>query len=193
MALSGLKQAVIAYKVRASDKEPLDTDGNPIVVDGVPTGRKQAIAILFGTANPDPALYDVQIIFTQGVDVQGVPSVEYSDDCPVAYIYTDVPAGSTVILTDTNPQAVVVVTSSGPWTVSGPAGVIVAPEEGPAGPTVVTLTRDVDGQGFVVFTETSTGATAKVYVLSIDTEVWVLATGFWNDFGVWQYLALWEY
>lgn len=192
MANSGYLQAVVVYKVRAADNAPLDTDGNPITIDGVPTGRKQAIAILAGAVNPNPALYDVQFTYSPDGAIDGVPTVEQSDNCPTGFIFASFPR---VILQTSDPEYTTVITSSGAWTLTqGLPYVTVTPAAGGRGTTAVKLTRTATlGQGVIIFTNTITGQTAQIKVINVDVKEWILEDGTWNNLGFWFNNSLWNY
>lgn len=193
MANTGINQAVVVYKVRTSDNAPLDTDGNPLVIVGVPTGRKQAVAILAGTSNPNPAIYDVELTFPPNGVVFGVPTSEISDNCVTGYIFLSPAPGVSVTLTAANPTANFDLISSAEWTVSVPAGVAVTPIEGLRGTTAVVFSRSGNGQGLVSFTNIVTGQKATAYVISVNTLEWILETGTWNMAGIWTEGGLWNY
>lgn len=183
---TGFQQAVIVYRVDL-EGNPLDTDGRLISE----TGNKQAIGLLDGYPNPNPALYEVQFYFTPEDSVDGVPTVIYTDNCATGYIFTTPPG--TVALTTAQPSAPITVTSSGPWTADSPAFVNLSRYTGPRGDTVVTLTKTAtEGQGNLTFTNTQTGQTATVYVLNTANSIWILASGVWNDAGVWDDTAIWN-
>lgn len=196
MANTGYKQAVIAYKVRNSDGAALDINGQPLLIGGAPnplsTG-KQAIFILSGTSNPNPALYDVAGSFTAEGSVTGNPTYQVSADCPAGHISLN---QSTIILDPTAPAATLIVSSSDSWSIqASPPGAIisVSPPADGRGDTVVTLTRTAAlGQGYLTFINTL-GNTASVYVVNVSTASrdWILATHAWNNLGFWQDAALW--
>lgn len=192
MANTGLNQAVVAYKVRASDNAPLDTDDNPITVNGVPTGRKQAIAILAGTTNPNPALYDVEFTYLPNAPVEGTPTVEVSDNCPVGFVLL---SQDMVVLQVSDATETIIISSSGPWTLTGSTGIAtVAPTTGPKGQTTIVFTRTATlGQAYFTFTNNDTGQTARVYVVNVDTVVWILDDGTWNMQGFWFDNGIWNY
>lgn len=189
MANTGKIQARIMYRVRASDGAPLGIDGKPTSE----TGRLQAIALLQGTVNPNPLLYTVQLYYAPNAVIDGVPTSEFSDNCPAGYIFLTPAPGPLTKLTLATPTATFTVTSSGPWTVAAPAGIVVTPNSGPRDVTTVVLSRSGNGQGNVVFTNTATGQTASLYVISVDTEVWILQTGTWNGLGFWTSTGIWNY
>lgn len=191
--MTGIKQAVIVYKVRATDNAPLDIDDNPTMIGGVPTGRKQAIAILAGTENPNPLLYDVEFTFAPEGSVEGVPTVKFSDDCLTGYILA---SPDTVVLQTSAPTGTITIVSSENWALtSAPAGIAtIDATAGISGETVVTLTRtNTLGQGYYVFTNTLTGQTAQVYVVNVDTVVWILEDGTWDNLGFWLNNGIWNY
>lgn len=193
MIQTGIKQAVVMYRVRAYDQAPLDSDGMPIVIDGEPTGRKQAIAILEGTENPNPALYDVQIVFGPDDYVQGVPSTEYNeDDCARAVINL---LPQAVILTVEQPTATITVSSSHPWELWViPPQATFAPQSGPAGDTIVTITRTaVMGTGNAEFRNLEMEVGTPLRIDNLESTGWILETGAWRMFRLWKNNGLWKF
>lgn len=189
MAYTGYKQATVAYKVRTADGAALDINGDPIEQ----SGRKQAIALLSGTANPNAALYEVAYVFTAEETLEGQPTVEISDDCPAGYLFIYPAPTGDIALTLAAPTLTLLIESSGPWTSTGPAAITVTPGTGPRGETSITLSRNGNGQGLITFTNTVTGQTATLYALSVDVATWILQTGLWNNSGVWAGEGIWNY
>jgi len=80
MANTGYKQAKIAYKTSPINGEPLDVNGEPTAL----SGNRQAIAVIEGLPNPDPALYEIELYFEAGAELGGVPSVRLDlEACPI--------------------------------------------------------------------------------------------------------------
>lgn len=80
MANTGIKQATVAYKVSRYSGEALDINGNPTRLSGL----KQAIALLTGFPNPNPALYEVELYYTALNTVEGNPTTKYDiSACPI--------------------------------------------------------------------------------------------------------------
>lgn len=187
MTNTGFKQATVVYKVRAYDSTPLDINGVPIAE----SGRLQAIALLTGVPNPNAALYEVELIYAPEAIVYGTPTVIYDNiNCIIGYL-TATPAA--ISLTPVNTSAVIVINSSDPWTLASyPTGIFTVDiTSGAAGTTNVTITRTGTlGQGAFIFQNVA--QVAQVYAYNADNAVWVLATGFWNDNGVWIDTSIWN-
>lgn len=186
MAHTGLNQAVIVYKV--------DENGNALDVNGAlisESGRLQAIALLMFTANPDPTKYEVELYFNPEDSIDGTPTVEFSANCAAGYIFI-FPAAVTV--TTAAPTNTALIASSGPWTAPVPNFVTLNRYAGPRGETVIIITRTATvGQETVIFTNTLTGQTAALYVVNVNTVVWILADHTWNFLGFWQDTGIWNF
>jgi hypothetical protein len=183
MANNGFKQAVIAYKVRAADGVPVGVDGFPISE----TGAKQAIALLNGATNPDASLYEVELTYNVDDAIDGVPTVETSEDCLSGYI--SLSTYSLVFLLGTAPQ-VIQVTSSGTWhaTPTGSPVATLSAYSGDRGVTNVTVTRSAStlGEMDITFINDDTLQTVVLHIVNVDTDVWVLQTGVFNGRGFWH-------
>lgn len=187
MANTNFKQSVVAYKVRASDGVPVGLDGLPTT----DTGTKQAIAILAGYNNPNPALYDVELTFNAEDTIDGEPTTEVSDDCATGYIFINV---AQILVTSAAPVIQFTVTCSHDWALfSAPADFVTLDKTtGPRGSTVVTATAaPAIGQGIYKFRNVVTLDVATLYVIHVLTEVWVLQTGAWDGNGFWFGDSLW--
>lgn len=171
-------------------------EGLPVDVDGRLTsvsGKRQAIALLKGRANPNPALYEVEVYFNKGVSVGGVPSITYDvSSCPVS-IFTIAPIS--VVLLPSSPSAEVSIFSSFGWElVEGKDFADVQPTTGADGTYSVTLTRTSTlGAGYLEFRESVTGKIVKVHVTNSDATGWILTTGFWEDLRFWEANGIWNY
>lgn len=76
---TGYKQAVIAYKYDKQTGWPVDVDGRRTSE----SGKRQAILLLEGWANPNPTLYEVQAYFPESAVIDGQnTSVWAPEDCP---------------------------------------------------------------------------------------------------------------
>lgn len=189
MANNGIKQATIAYKVRASDGAALDINGDPISE----SGRKQAIAVLMGTANPDPDLYEIEAQFISDGSIAGTPTTQLSPDCFPGYL-TVSPAN--IILDPNNASATVTINSSGNWVMLESATAIATPSaiSGPAGETEITLIRTaVIGQGRFAFKNEVSGQIVQIWVINVVDRDWILETGEWNMLGFWFDNGLWNF
>lgn len=188
---TGILQATIAYK-RALDGTPLDVNGRPTSE----TGRPQAIAVLEGTTNPNPLLYEIEAYFIEGGFIYGAATakVDY-ETCPVSNFTTDM---DFIILTPESPTANINVFSTYGWALQNDevlewVGMI--PISGGSGVTSVTLSA-VDeqyNQGYLILKENVTGAIKQVYVIHTDALGWILETGFWNDLRFWEDNEFWNY
>lgn len=187
---SGYLQASIAYSVRQSDGAPLDINGQPVAE----SGNRQAIALLEGTANPDPSLYDVAFYFPPGAVVSGNPTELYApEQCPVGSIYA---MPGSIFVTLAEPQATITLYSSHAWIVDSynAEAFTLDTSGGPAGTSVIIVGRGAaQGQGPIIFINTVTGQTAEVYATNVDALAWILDTGIWNDLGVWTPSGIWNF
>jgi len=190
MANTGYKQATIAYLVTKQTGEPLDING----VLTSTSGLKQAIALLEGTANPNPALYEVMGYFTADGILAGEPTTQYApEDCPTGLITA---SPIRIVLHPDNPTAEIRIDSAGSWHYVGPdAFVSFDITSGDGGTFYITATRTgTEGQGFVVFQNNDSGEETRVYIINVnDITVWILDTGFWNDLGFWFAGGVWNY
>lgn len=195
MANTGNKQAVIAYKTRTTDGAPLDINGNPTSE----TGLKQAIALLAGTANPNPTLYVVEFYFSPDAIVSGNPTVIFDPaDCSIGFI-SITPDNLIFIPADTSKQVTLV--SSNPWEISATDAAIAGVfsldvTSGGAGTFNITITRTSPttyAQGYVTFRNTISGVTVKLHLANVLSLIWILETGSWNMLGVWTDTGLWKF
>lgn len=196
MAQTGNLQADIAYKTR-------NTDGAPLDINGIPTsesGLRQAIALLVGTANPDPTLYEVEFYFMAGDVLTGNPTTEYDPaQCSTGFISA---LPNRLVFDNTNLSRTLTITSSGAWIIATTdasiAGVFTFSQtSGTAGGTDIVATTtalSAQGQGYITFKNTVTGQSAAVYFIHvIDSTVWILQTGTWNMLGFWFDNGIWNY
>lgn len=188
MANTGYKQATIAYKVDAATGAPLDINGQRTSE----SGRKQAIRLLTGYSNPDPSQYEIEAYFSAGATLKGRPTKIYDVfACPTGYIFV---TPSDVTLTDAQPSVTLSVNSSLPWSVVlNSAGVTVTPSSGLAGVSVVTLERTGASEADGVVRFSHIAASADVTVLNVAAERWILASGYWDDLGVWMSGETWNF
>lgn len=185
MTNTGFKQAIIAFKIDAASRRPLDINGEFTEVSGL----KQAIFLLVGTSNPDPLRLEVQGYFSRGSTLQGEATRLWAPlDCPLGRISVlpdrvVVPWGQNVIAEVTSDGAF---TSSGPLTVSPPSG---------SGRVLVEIINPSQNGTFdVVFTNSTSGATSQIRIIvTDDPDAWILETGFWEMSAFWQSDGLWNY
>lgn len=191
MANTGNNQASIAYKVRSTDGAPLDIYGKPTNESGL----KQAIALLSGTANPNPAIFTVEFYFQAGDIINGIPTLEYDPAaCPAGILYI---TPSRLVLAPSGDPATVKLYSDGAWAIVGvptPYLANVVPSAGNGNATLTFEPLAQQGQGNFYFQNTQTGEVAAVYVIVTDNpDLWILATGFWNNLGFWKNDGIWNY
>lgn len=191
MANTGIKQAVIAYKVRKPDGQPLDINGDPISESGL----KQAIALLVGRVNPNPILYEVEFYFDEFGIVTGNPTTVFDAlMCSIGFIAIN---PDRIILDPTTPTATFILASSDAWELEtlGAPFVNFDITEGDAGTYIITATRTATlGQGAFVFRNIVTNDRANLYVINVeDRTVWILDTGFWNNLGFYFNNASWNF
>lgn len=189
MANTGYKQAVIAYKVSKPGGEPLDVNGQLTSV----SGRKQAIALLTGRVNPNPALYEVEFYYDKDGTITGNPTITYDVvSCPVGYIRVN---PSRLILEEPAVSATFTLESSSSWRlINGPTGFIsIDYTSGCAGAYVIKATGVAIGQGYFTFRNDATLQTATVYIANVSGRPWVLETGSWNMLGFWYNDGVWNY
>lgn len=185
---TGTKQAIIAYKITPSGL-PVDVDGRLTSV----SGKRQAIALLTGYNNPNPALYEVEFYFTVGGEVTGVPTTELDlGYCPVSKFSIDT---ATLTLHPGNVDDVVNIYASFGWQFVGPFPyATAAPTVGGNNNTAVTITRTtVIGQGYMNFRDNTTGEIKSIYVVNTDALGWILETGVWNDLRFWESGGVWNF
>lgn len=185
---TGYSQAAVVYRVRASDGAPVGLDGKPISE----TGNKQAIAILAGRTNPDPSKYVVQMFYAPEAILEGVPTVQLSDDCATGYIFL---SEARVVFFAGGAAQLVNVTSSDPWDILSDAGLVtVTPNTGPQDVTQVSVApiADTYGEGDVIFRNITTGQTVRLHVISAEDDVWILEDGTWNALGFWHGDGIWN-
>lgn len=188
MAETGYRQAIIAYKVSRPGGEPLDVNGELTRI----SKRKQAIALLKGYANPDPAKYEVEFYYNRRGIITGNPTAVYDiGACPAGYIRL---TPSRIVL-ETSASASFVLESSGAWKlVSGPTDLIdIGLREGGPGRFEIPVRGSSQGDGYFVFRNEATGQTASLYVTYVSQRVWVLETGRWNMKGFWFDNGVWNY
>lgn len=187
MANTGILQATIAYKT-STDGQPVDVDGNLTSI----SGKRQAIALLEGYANPMPSVYEVEYYFKAGGLVGGNPtaSADFAA-CPVFYIRTST---DRVVLAPDHLTEEITVFSSNPWTLTPGGNAEVSPVSGGVGATVVLFKKnDTTGDEWYDFTNTASGQVAKVRVINGNSRDWILETGSWNNLGFWYDNGIWNY
>lgn len=189
MANTGKLQATVAYKVRKGTDIPLDINGDPISE----SGKKQAIALLYGRPNPNPLLFEVETYFNDDGFISGNPTTEFAPDvCPVGFLRL---SASYIVLSPDDPAAIVKLNSSGAWVSSATAYASIVPASGIAGEFDLMLTRTATlGQQEIVFTNIETGNTATLYLVNVlDPNLWILEDGTWNMLGFWFNNGIWNY
>lgn len=189
MANTGYRQATIAYKIDATNGEPLDVDGNRTA----DSGKRQAILLLDGTLNPNVAAFEVQGYFSAGARVGGVSTRIFDPlRCPSGDIF--VTPVRTVLPPDGAPYTIVLY-SSGPWTVAANPLATLSVYSGGAGYSYIIVTpSNTEGQHVYTFTNTLSGRTAAHrLILTNNTDLWILETGVWNDLGFWTPNGIWNY
>lgn len=185
---TGLSQATIAYKVSLAG-EPLDVDGGLISV----SEKKQAIALLQGTANPAPTLYEVEFYFEEGAILEGNSTQGYGYICPQGVL--NITPSGTLILTNATPSINLEVASSSPWNLSGavPSFISLSKSTGDAkGDNIVADKTSTEGQGYLMFVN-STGQNTEIYVVNVAVYEWILSGGIWKNLGFWDNTSIWQF
>lgn len=189
MANTGYRQAYIAYKVDAVTGEPLDVDGNLTAE----SGKLQAILLLVGYTNPDPALYEVQGYFSAKQELNGGPTYIFDpENCPIGRIFV---SPNRFILPLSGEQDFVLYSSEN-WELVAPAEYVeISQTSGGSGYSYLKITGlGEQGQEYVYFRNVSTGETARLYVVVTDNpDEWILTTGFWNNSAFWKNTGIWNY
>lgn len=190
---NGILQATVAYK-ESYDGTPLDVNGRPTYE----TGRKQAIALLEGIANPNPSLYEIELYFDEGGFILGTPTSKVDfESCPVGNFTF---SKNYIVLTPDNPQDTINIFSTYGWDCMPgqpfDTWVTVSPILGSGNiltPVTFITNGGNYGQGKIYFKERATGQIKYVYVVNTDALGWVLENGFWNNLRFWQYNGIWNY
>lgn len=159
---TGIKQAIIARRVTRPGGAALDTDGNLCSE----SRKKQAILLLEGQANPDPAQFEVFTYFRNGEKIYGFDSaVEDLVACPIPVGYITL-SESEIELTDSTPSATVTIDSSHPWLLTNvPADLTISPVSGNEGVHSITITSKKEGADVtLIFRNTGTDDTASLKV-----------------------------
>lgn len=189
MIRTGIKQAAVVYKVRASDKAPLDINDVPISE----SLRRQAIAVVEGQSNPNPALYEVAFFFPEDTIISGEPTAQYSDDCEVAYITAN-PKSLTLSAETTSIQ--VAIQSTAPWVLVQPVSphATVTPTSGGVGETTITVTRTgAFGSSTINLLSQDFSSPLVIPVVNLESTGWILETGVWRNFKLWKNNGLWKF
>ena len=185
---NGQLQARIAYKVSPSG-EPIDINGQLTSI----SGKKQAIAVMQGVPNPNPALYEIELTFIAGQFIAGTPTtyVNFSA-CPVSIFTID---ANTLVLHPGNIDEVVNIYASFGWQFVGPFPYATAnPSTGGNANTAVTIARTSTlGQGYMNFRDNTTGEVKSIYVVNTDALGWILETRIWNNLRFWSSTGVWNY
>lgn len=185
---TGNKQAVIAYKVTPNG-QPVDVDGQLTSV----SGKRQAIALLQGQANPNVLLYEVEYYYGPRGLVNGTPTTEVDlAYCPVSIFVVD---QNYLILHPGNIDDVINIFATFGWALVAPVNfATVTPNTGAANsPTSVVVARTATlGQGYIDFRDLSSNEIKRVYVINTDALGWILETGFWNDLRFWDAVGPWK-
>lgn len=188
MANNGYKQATIAYKV-SPEGLPVDIDGKLTSV----SGKRQAIALLEGRANPDPLKYEVEIYFKPRQNIEGAPTVTPDvSDCPVYFIRA---YSNRVVLTPDASYGEITIFSSNAWALTGATtNAQITPTTGAEGATVISFKKVGDESIQVAtFTNTTSGQTVDITVINVNSIMWILEDGSWNDLGFWLMDGIWNY
>lgn len=186
---TGLKQATIAYRTAKTSGAALDVNGELTTI----SGRRQAILLLQGRVNPNPAIYEVVGYFTAGSVVDGNPTFTYDNlDCPVDYIRI---SPLRIILTADDPVKSAELYSSRAWSLtSGGTNAALNITSGAEGTYNLEFTYNgVTAQQDYTFTNSATLQTATIRVVSAETKEWVLEDGTWNNNGFWFNDGIWNY
>ncbi len=174
---TGFLQASVAFRVSVPGGLPIDING---VLTRV-SGNKQAIALLEGASNPDPALYEVAYTFAAGALVDGQSSLLLStDSCPKGYL-TITPA---VIAMDPGDTQIAFQLESGSswWVVTAPANANISPSQGSTGIWSVRVFFDTNAAINTVLTfQNADGQTASVTVTR-DAYFGAFSDGYSNGF-----------
>lgn len=191
MALSGYKQATVAYKVSRPGGQPLDVNG---VLCSV-SGRKQAIAILLGYNNPDPLRYEIDRYFVTKDILYGMPTISYNVlSCPIGFIKLN---PNRLLLTPEATNGQVILESTADWKIidTPPSNIAsIDYAEGSAGQYTITVERtELLGQGAYIFQNKITKQKVALWVVNVTSEVWILDDGTWNTLGFWFDNELWNY
>lgn len=177
-------QSTILYKVSDPGDLPLDRNGVPVSV----SGGRQAIAILEGYYNPNPALFEVVGTFNASGMFDGVKTFKLDPSCEAGFIKVE-PARVDV---SDGPRSVFVISGSA-WTVQNVNLAGFSPSQGEAGGFQVEVSPGTQtGQGWVTFTNQG-GGTARVYVINLPGALWILEDGTWNNDGKWTPDGIWNY
>lgn len=189
MANNGYLQAIIAFKVDAVTGEALDRNGDRTSE----TGLRQAIRLLQGSANPNPALYDVEAYFEMGGVIMGeATAVVDTTRCPTGVLIV---SPSRVIM-GTTESVNLDFKSTAAWTSinNSPAAMGATSGAGSEIDGNLTLTgQGVAGQGPIEFSQPSTGERTAIYVIvTDDPDLWILDGGEWHDIGFWFDSELWQ-
>jgi len=190
MANNGYKQATVAYKT--------DQDGNPVDINGQLTsvsGRRQAIAVLQGRANPNPNLYEIEFYYNENALINGTPSITYDPvACPFGFIFV---TPSAIILEPGETSKIFNLESSNSWRLeTSPAGFVVDTDQGGGGTyeiTVSTIGTPTPSSGVFRFINEVTGMVAELYVAYVTARPWVLEGGKWNNLGFWYNNETWNF
>lgn len=189
MAVTGYKQATVAYKVSRSGGEPLDVNG---ILTRI-SGRKQAIAVLEGYPNPDPIKYEVEFYYDKNGIVSGNPTISLDiQSCPIGYIRVN---PTRLILEEPAVNATFTLECSNDWRlISGPTDYIgLDYTAGSAGQYTIRATGIAVGDGYFTFQDIATLQTTILYVANISGRPWILETGYWNNLGFWYTGGIWNY
>lgn len=188
MANTGTLQARIAYKVSPSG-EPVDINGNLTSI----SGRRQAIALLVGVANPDPTKYEIEYTFNTGQLIEGTPTTKVDITyCPVSVFTID---KNYIVLHPGKVSDIINIFASYGWQFVGPFEFATpSPTSAGGNTTPVTLTRTATlGQGYMQFKDNTTGEVKTVYVVNTDALGWILESGTWNNLRFWEAAGIWNY
>lgn len=189
MSKTGFKQATIAYSVSSPGGEPLDVEG---VLTRI-SGKKQAIALLTGTVNPNPKKYEVAFYFDKEGAVTGNPTVIRDVvSCPFGRITLSL---ERVVLSPDVPSVKVILESTNAWKLTSKQNTaLVDYTSGAAGRYELTISRTgTVGQGFFTFRNEATLETVTLYVINVNSKPWILDTGRWNMLGFWYSNSKWKF
>lgn len=186
-ANTGFKQAIFATRQTLAGGYPLDQNDR-LTID---SHQKQAILLLIGASNPDPARYEVVGEFEESDTVDGADTAILDlTMCPIGHI-TVTPAA--IILTPSLLSTTVVVDSTYGWILTNPPQfVTISQITGATGLTTIEITAtSTDGTEILEFQNIATNQIAELTVTNAADIHWVLRGNSWDNAGYWFNWGIW--
>ncbi|MDR1809201.1 MAG: hypothetical protein LBR34_02195 [Prevotella sp.] len=172
--------------------------GQAVDIDGrlcIESGRKQAILLLEGTANPNQETYEVAGEYgNQDKRIDGIPVIAPATLQCAPHIPDSIDIDMQQLVFAGTDNVAATLTSLHAWQLAGSTGVaLCSPVSGKAGKTELVFSRTAsEGVGNFSFLNLATQQSVSLNVVNMPSAEWVLRNGEWNEDGLWLLSGIWE-